>query len=789
MSRTLVSFGLPLLWLVAACDFGGLDSHRVQSRASLIFTMQPTGGIAGLAGVGLRPVAVTVLDEDGNTVTSARTSITVRLGNNPGGGTLSGTVTIAAVNGVATFSDLRLDTSGVGYTLVAEATGLSRATSSPFKVTFAPAKLVFRVQPSSTAPGEAIAPAVQVAVLDVEGNTVESVSTSVTLTLRGTGAPLREVATAPAVNGVATFPNLSIDKPGRGYSLIASDSRAYLSGLNSITSAPFTVGGFAAISAGSYTCGLELAGAPYCWGGEFPPTPLAMAGGLTFAAVTVGSRTGCGVTAAGAAHCWGDGFSTTPVAVAGGLPFTAVSGSCGVLTTGAAYCWGDNDSGQLGDGSTVSSSTPVAVAGGLVFASVSAGASYNCGVTTTGAAYCWGDNYFGELGNGSFASSRVPVAVAGGLTFASVSAGPFHSCGVTTAGAAYCWGDNTYGQLGNGEYGLFDPWGYASSTPVAVAGGLIFERVSAGGEHSCGVTTTGATYCWGRNENGELGNGSTSTLESTPVAVAGGLTFATVSAAGLDPWGNGPSGYSCGVTTAGGAHCWGSNGHGELGNGSTTNSSTPVAVAGELVFASVSAGAGHNCGVTTAGEAYCWGDNYFGELGNGSTTNSNMPVAVAGGLTFASVSADAFRSSCGVTTAGAAYCWGFSHSRTPVALAGEITFATVSAGSGHSCGVSTAGVAYCWGYNDSGELGDGSTINSNTPVVVAGGLTFATVSAGNGHSCGVTTTGAAHCWGANAHGELGDDSTTSSSSPVAVAGGLTFATVSAGDEYSCGVTT
>lgn len=818
MSRNLVSFGLQLLWLVAACDSGGLDSHRFQVPAKLTFTTPPKAGIAGggIAWGRIRPdVVVTVLDENDKPVTRPRPGefivdagvatpdggapegsiqVTLALGNNAGGGTLVGTLTAVTVNGVATFPNLYLDKPGTGYTLVAEAAGL-KATSEPFKVTFPPSKLVFQVQPGPTTPVEAITPPVEVAVFDVQGSLVEAASMSVRLDLQ---PPDVTVAgnSAEVSNGVAIFPNLVIPKPGKGYTLTA-----WAPGM-STTSAPFNVGGFVAISAGSYTCGIDLAGATYCWGGDFPPTPAALAGGLSFTGVTVGDRVGCGLTAAGAAHCWGDAFSSTPVAIVGGLPFATVSGSCGVLTTGAAYCWGENAFGQLGNGSTSSSSAPVAVAGGLTFASLSSGASYNCGVTTTGAAYCWGDNSYGRLGNGS-SSSLVPAAVAGGLTFVSVSAGLFHSCGVTTAGAAYCWGLNNSGQLGNGESWDGEDYDIFSSTPVAVAGGLTFATVSAGGEHSCGVTTAGETYCWGRNDSGELGTGSTSRLQSTPVAVAGGLTFATVSTGGFDPWGGGLSRYSCGVTTTGEAYCWGRNDNGELGNGSTTSSSTPVAVTGGLTFASVSTGPGHTCGLTTAGAAYCWGYNYFGELGNGSATNSTTPVAVAGGLTFASVSADALPSGCGVTTAGEVYCWGASRSRTPVALAGGITFASLSAGANHSCGVTSAGVAYCWGFNDSGQLGNGSTTNSETPVVVAGGLRFATVSAGGSHTCGVTSAGPAYCWGSNVHGELGDGLMTNSSVPVAVAGGprppdagiagpgpvLTFSSVSAGALHSCGVTT
>src|SRR5947199_232466 len=237
------------------------------------------------------------------------------------------------------------------------------------------------------------------------------------------------------------------------------------------------------------------------------------------------------------------------------------------------------------------------------------------------------------------------------------------------------------------------------TSELPVTTGLTFAQVSAREYYACGVTTAGAAYCWGYNGDGELGNGTTTT-SPTPVAVSGGLTWAAVSA-GLY--------HTCGVTTAGAAYCWGYNGDGQLGNGTTTNSPTPVAVAGGLTFATVSAGGRSACGVATAGRAYCWGYNGDGELGNGTTTNSTTPVAVAGGL----------------------------------------TFAAVSAGFNFACGVTTAGAPYCWGDNGFGELGNGTTTNSPTPVAVAGGLTFATVSAGHYHACGVTTAGAACCWGDN----------------------------------------
>jgi alpha-tubulin suppressor-like RCC1 family protein len=360
--------------------------------------------------------------------------------------------------------------------------------------------------------------------------------------------------------------------------------------------------------------------------------------------------------------------------------------------------------------------TVVPIPSGLVFASVSVGGWHSCGVTTGGVAYCWGDNHADALGDGvdwGMGYSATPVPVTGGLTFAAVSGAWNHTCGVTTGGAAYCWGDNRLGVLGTGD--TTDYW----TGPIAVVGGLTFASVSTGLNHTCGVTTGGLAYCWGRGENlGELGNGTT-TGSTTPVAVAGGLTFVTLSASGWS--------HSCGLTTTGTAYCWGSNFFGELGDGTTTGSSVPVAVVGGLTFAQVSAGDGHTCGVTTSGAAYCWGWNGIGQLGTGDTTSSALPVAVVGGLTFAMVSAGD-RYNCGVTTGGAAYCWGYApgghlgdgdgtgydYRPTPVAVAGGLTFASVDAGDGqgydHTCGVTTTGVAYCWGWDTRGQLGDGGVV-------------------------------------------------------------------------------
>ena len=370
------------------------------------------------------------------------------------------------------------------------------------------------------------------------------------------------------------------------------------------------------------------------------------------------------------------------------------------------------------------------------FASVSAGGGHSCGVTPAGAAYCWGLAELGELGDGTTSFSRTspglvqPYNGLPSISFATVIARARHTCGITPAGVSYCWG---YGPFSGGYGPMAHPYPFAP--------GLILAALSAGGEDSlsgvaynCGVTSAGAAYCLGGNSVGQLGDGTTAG-NLYPVAVLGGLTFAAVSAGGESTMGGGIltgglSPHTCGVTTGGTAYCWGDNSSGQLGDGTTTQRTSPVAVLGGLSLVVLSAGGAHTCGVTTAGAAYCWGANSAGQLGDGTTTPRTTAVAVMGGL----------------------------------------TFATLSAGGAHTCGVTTAGAAYCWGDNSTGALGNGSVTAQASPVAVLGGLQFAALSAGAGHTCGVTTAGAAYCWGANNWGQLGDGTATGSSVPVKVFG-------------------
>jgi len=315
-----------------------------------------------------------------------------------------------------------------------------------------------------------------------------------------------------------------------------------------------------------------------------------------------------------------------------------------------------------------------------------------------------------------------------------------------------------------------------SDTAAITTIAITFQSVTLRfGNHACGLTRSGAAYCWGSNGWGELGAGSSVPSNPWPAPVVGGLAFSALTAGG---------GLTCGVATSGAAYCWGYNGDGELGDGSTTRSSVPVGVRGGLTFSGVSPGSWHTCGVTRTGAAYCWGRNDSGELGNGSTNSSTVPVAVTGGLIFSTVGTLTFGSTCGLTTAGAAYCWGGGYGSVPAAVPGGLTFSTLSVGVDHTCGLTSGGAAYCWGAGPA--LGDGTTNSSTVPVAVVGGLSFSVVSAGDEHTCGVTTGGAAYCWGFNNYGELGTGSF-ESYVPVPVTGGLAFSSVTAGGRSTCGI--
>ncbi len=309
--------------------------------------------------------------------------------------------------------------------------------------------------------------------------------------------------------------------------------------------------------------------------------------------------------------------------------------------------------------------------------------------------------------------------------YVALSVGFQFSCALTARGDAYCWGHNNRGELGNGSTSAH------VLTPVAVAGGLKFASIGAGESHTCGLTTNGQAYCWGDGPYGALGNGSAledpDSESSVPVAVAGGLKFASLEVGGQ---------HSCGLTAQGRAYCWGRNQYGQLGDNDAEldDSSVPVAVAGGLKFRDLSLGFGHTSALSTQGKAYGWGENFYGTFGNGNFTNSSVPTLAMGGAKYTSIagsSPESF-SQCYGMSSGKMQCVGYtsdgmfpeSVSATPWRNFTPQTMAVRGAvsyttGDYHICALTDRGTIYCWGDNGNGNLGNGQgPTDSSVPVAV-----------------------------------------------------------------------
>jgi alpha-tubulin suppressor-like RCC1 family protein len=348
-----------------------------------------------------------------------------------------------------------------------------------------------------------------------------------------------------------------------------------------------------------------------------------------------------------------------------------------------------------------------------------------------------------------------PITAALGQPFTQIASGFFHNCALDNSGHAWCWGDNQYLQTGQPAGGSpCDQTSVCTLVPKIVATTVQFRSVSVGTTHSCAIATDGSAWCWGGGYSGKgiLGDGTYS-QSATPVAVQGGIRFKSISVGGL---------LTCGVSDAGQAYCWGQARF--LGNGTSVDALAPSVVAAGMRFTAIASGASHACAITTDGAALCWGSNQFGELGDG--------------------------------VIGDVYAAGGAISRLPVAVKGGYKFQSLAAGSGFTCGVTTDGDALCWGNNHVGELGFGQfSAPQSTPRLVSGGRGFTSVSTGAAATCAIAPGGKAMCWGGNWFGGLGDGTSTAAQTgseqpqPGAVKTSATFSQISVGGSHVCALTT
>ena len=332
--------------------------------------------------------------------------------------------------------------------------------------------------------------------------------------------------------------------------------------------------------------------------------------------------------------------------------------------------------------------------------------------------------------------------------------------------------------------------------PAATAGKVRAKAITTGFVHRCARTTKGAFKCWGYNGEGELGD-NTLVDSAKPVPVHGLTKGVKAISAGTY--------FTCALSTKGAVSCWGSNTFGQLGDSTTTDSATPVAVTGlTRGIKAISAGNFFACALTTRGAVTCWGANSYGQLGNNTTVPSARPVAVHGFSKGVKGLGSGGFHSCALTTKGAVKCWGYNaegelgdntmvNSATPVLVHGlRRGVKQISSGSYSTCALTRKGAVTCWGHNGEGELGNNTTTRSTRPVPTSGlNKGIKAIAVGDVHGCALTRSGVVKCWGSNRFGALGDNRrTTHSPKPVKVAKmGKKVKGITAGGYHSCAVTT
>ncbi len=527
----------------------------------------------------------------------------------------------------------------------------------------------------------------------------------------------------------------------------------------------------------------------------------------------------------GGVKCWGynlygqlgDGTNTDsniPVDVPGLSGVTAlVAGTyhtCALLSDGGMKCWGQNSFGQLGDGTTTDSNVPVSVVGAdgtgtlAGVSGMSAGEYFTCALISA-AVECWGSNSSMQLGSVDLTNSLTPVSIldqagTAPLTdITQISSGGEFTCALNTSGVLQCWGVGYQGQLGDGNAA-------SSSKPVAVNSSEVFGFVDAGGLHVCALSTAGGVFCWGLNDSGQAGSNLQSPYPyySSPVPAIGlDKQVSSISMGGSQ---------SCAVLNDDTLKCWGDNTVGQLGDGTTTSSNTPLAItslSSSTKLTSPAVGFGHTC-IIVDSAILCWGNNFFSQLGDKTNTDSTTPVVVYDPPLVKSITRAGGSSTIAGTSASytVSFSWAVSGvdvsdfqlggfglkgvSVTSVSpSSGPASSYTVTVNTGDGVGPLTLalldddsitnGYDNSLAYGNDGSFKNGEFYTVNRPVT---GLPATQLVSGGLHSC-MLRDGGVKCWGFNLYGQLGDGTTTSRNIPVDVPGLSNVTALVAGTFHTC----
>lgn len=581
-------------------------------------------------------------------------------------------------------------------------------------------------------------------------------------------------------------------------------------------------------------------------------------------ALVLGAAHSCGLASDGRAYCWGENESgalgvgdaddrhePTPVAFPGAFASLAAGPdhTCGIEREGALWCWGANMAGQLGPGGGSHEVAPVPVAPGTRFIDVAAGRDHTCALTDQGRPLCWGVGALAAAGRPERAGF---AGVPGATSYRELAAGYRVACGRGASGRVTCWGLSVHaarrplespGTVLSTIRGGLDVCGLTSSGEVACrdsqvqgvrfqtdVSGPPIRRLAVGWAHRCGILESGATWCWGQDDQGQLGRRLLPVFAARPPGpVEDDPGFVEVAAGRA---------HTCGVTADGALYCWGERADGRLGSDPSVGvPSRPVGVSTDRRFSRITLGDQHTCGLEPDGSAWCWGSNHSGQLGRESPSLTNVPLPVSGGLAFRDIRAggshtcalspddtmwcwggsdrgrayeprpvtdgtdivamDAGRSvsgitACAVRRGGSVACWPRDY-ELPWTIPSERGLSTISVGSGHGCGFDPDGALLCWGRNNWSQLGRGAPTQTDESLgPVLSETSFRQVSAGSWTNCAIGDDGRVHCWGSGRDGELGDGYAGTpvphfGAAPRPILGDHRFDDVQVGSTAACGL--
>ena len=528
-----------------------------------------------------------------------------------------------------------------------------------------------------------------------------------------------------------------------------------------------------------------------------------------------------------------DAYQATAITALNGHSIMAVAAghnhSLALRSDGKVYAWGVNESGQLGDSKTVSLKVPTQITVLSNIVALAAGAKHSLALSYDGTVWAWGANSSGQLGNKTTTASLVPVQVwgpnsgpgaptcvpgdsvpVGALScVVAIAANGDHSLALLKDGTIWAWGSNAVGQEGDGTTGNVSKQAkqvgtLTGVTPFLSSGGP--SRIAAGTSHSVVVLSSGIAKSWGGNWYGQLGDNSLIEQQSSPVPIA---AVDTLPSATTTPSANIAAGTSHTLKNdfAGAAFGWGSNEFGQVGDDTTVQRTLPVAAlllpAPPPVVRQVAAGDAHSLALLSDKSVAAWGANGYGQLGNNTTVQSlrRVPVGVTTGtLAGARAIAAGLNHSLALKEDGSVLSWGQNtigqlginstvdaKQATSILTLTRVAITAVTSGYNHSLALHHDGSVYAWGINESGQLGDGKTVNLKVPTQISALSNIVALASGEKHSLALRNDGTVWAWGANSSGQIGDGTLTTRSAPVQVLGlpaAVAVVAIAAGGSHS-----